>query len=96
MTSGLIVGPFTVELRVYHPERREVAFVTMQGINRGDCINRAANRWDGWVVTDASEPVELGAPADHFWDGECLTCVKCGIKEHMAVDEDCSGVFQVF
>lgn len=90
---GLLTGEFTAELRVFHPERNEVAFVNMPGHNFGECVNKAANKYPGWVVTDACEPLFVGLPDMHKWNHDGSVCVNCGVHEHLAVDELCSGIY---
>lgn len=94
--SGLLVGPFAVELRVYHPELNRVEFVKMEGRNAGQAIHRAAEKWPGWVVTRADEPLVFeDTPAgEHKWNHDMSACVKCGVKEwHAPAEDDCSGVY---
>lgn len=94
--SGLLVGPFTIELRVYHPDLNRVEFVKQQGRNAGHCIGLAAGKWSGWVVTRADSPLvfEGLAAGEHKWNHDMSACVKCGVKEwHAPADDDCSGVY---
>lgn len=87
-----MVEPFKVELRVYHPGRNEVAFVTAKGRNTGHCVNVTANRYPGWVVTEAVAPVFVGEDGKHKWCAFGAVCVNCGVHEYMAVDDECSGI----
>lgn len=91
--TAVMVDPYSVELRVYHPERNEVAFVKATGHNRGQCVNRTANRYPGWVVTLAEEPVFAGEAETHKWCAYGTVCVNCGVHEHLAVDDACSGIY---
>lgn len=84
--------PYTVELRVYHPERNAVEFISMTGINHGHCVNKLANKYPGWVVSDLETEILIGDPGEHFWNHDGTVCVKCGVFEHLAF-EDCSGFF---
>lgn len=90
---GLLTGEYTAELRVFHPDRNEVAFLEMRGHNFGECVNKTANRYAGWVVTDACEPLFVGEPDVHQWNHDGSVCVNCGVLEWMAGDDACSGVY---
>lgn len=93
---GLTLGVFKAELRVYHPELNEVTFVRMPGHNFGECVNKAANKWPGWVVTDAASEIFVGDDGKHHWSADNSLCVNCGVFEWMAVDDDCSGIHGLF
>lgn len=93
---SVMVDPYKVEVRVFHPELMRVEFLEMEGHNKGQCINRAADKYPGWVATAADRQVELGEVDEHYWANEGSCCVKCGGLEWMMPDSDCSGVYGVY
>lgn len=85
-----MLDPYRLELRAHNPVENRVEFITMTGRNAGHCVNKAANKFYGWVITRADEEHGEGT---HEWDKEFICCVHCGVKEHMALDDACSGVY---
>lgn len=85
-----MLEPYRLELRAHNPATQQVEFIVMTGRNAGHCVNKAAQRFHGWAITRADEEHGDG---EHEWDKEYITCIHCGVLEHMAFDDACSGVY---
>lgn len=85
-----MLDPYRLELRAHDTVNNRVEFIVMTGRNAGHCVNKATFKFAGWEVTRADEEHGEGA---HEWDATYSTCVHCGVREYMAVDNACSGVY---